>query len=231
MTPELTQISPLLFEFEWISEVSDELLQHQLTFKDRLQKEFTTELVELRMGFKTLALVLSKPLESQVIKQWLKSNSTESPLMPLPSKIWQIPVCYSHETGRDLQTLAKSKNIEQEELISLHSQGEYRLHFYGFLPGFMYLNGLPNRLYTARKSVPDRVVPAGSVAIGASQTGIYPSASPGGWHLIGQTPVPLFDPGHVPPVFASAGERIEFIPITIQQFRRLQRHPHPPLWR
>jgi inhibitor of KinA len=231
MKPFLTQLSPQHYEFIWQGAVSDELLQYQLSFKEKLQTAFTKELLELRMGFKTLAITFSRPVESTEIRFWLDSISLENSLQPLPTKIWQIPVCYSTETGRDLATLAKAKNISQEELIFLHAKPLYRLHFYGFLPGFMYLNGLSEKLHSPRKSVPDRSVPAGSVAIGAEQTGIYPAVSPGGWHLIGQSPTLLFDPRQNIPVFATPGERIEFIPISSLEFNLLKRHPNQPNYR
>lgn len=231
MKPILKQITPLLYELEWKSAVSDELLQSQLILKSNFQTEFDKVLIEMRMGFKTLAIVLSKPLNPSVFNEWLNAqNVTQSP-DPLPEKIWQIPVCYSKLRGRDIETLAKQKNLTQEELINRHSLNLYRLHFYGFLPGFMYLNGLPEELHSARKLVPDRSVPAGSVAIGGSQTGIYPSSSPGGWHLIGQTPVSFFDPKQNVPVFGVSGERIQFNPITEKEFDRLQRHPRKPTFK
>ncbi len=231
MKPRFKQISPLICEFEWNSAASDELLQYQLTFKKNLQQDFDSEITELRLGFKTLAVKLANPLNSSVFEDWLNSLNPEEISSSLPEKIWEIPVCYSLATGRDLNSLAKLKNINPEEVISLHTQPLYRIHFYGFLPGFMYLNGLKAELHTARKSFPDREVPVGSVAIGGSQTGIYPSSSPGGWHLIGQTPISLFDPKLPIPVFAAAGERIEFTPITIREFDQLARHPRKPEFR
>lgn len=231
MKPIIKQISPVICEFVWDSAISDELLQYQLSFKEQLQKEFRKEIIELRMGFKTLSILHSKPSALPEIENWLSLFKPDEALDSLSEKIWQIPVCYSLETGRDLEVLAKHKSISQEELIAKHSQSPYRLHFYGFLPGFMYLNGLPRELHTPRKSIPDRAVPVGTVAIGGSQTGIYPSPSPGGWHLIGQTPISLFDPNLAIPVFASEGERIEFIPVTLQEFEQLKRHPQKPNFR
>lgn len=228
LKPTLTQISPLIYEFEWNLNISDTLLQLQLSLKTKILEDFPNKILELRIGFKTLALVFSKPMESAKLIDWLGTLIPEEAAKPLPNKIWQIPVCYAPETGRDLKTLASEKNLKQEEVILLHSQELYRLHFYGFLPGFMYLNGLHTSLHTPRKSVPDRSVPAGSIAIGASQTGIYPSSSPGGWHLIGQTPLSLFDPRQAKPVFASAGEQIEFVPISLREFENAKRHPSQP---
>lgn len=231
MKPRFKQISPLICEFEWHDEVSDQLLQQQISFKAGLEAQFSSEIIELRMGFKTLSIVLSNSLHFPAIKEWIESLNPESSLIPLPEKIWQIPVCYSLDTGRDIESLANSKNLNQEELIELHSQPFYRLHFYGFLPGFMYLNGLPERLHAARKSVPDREVPVGSVAIGGRQTGIYPSSSPGGWHLIGQTPITLFDPSRSNPTFAMAGEQIEFVSISKEEFVEMKRNPQKPTFR
>ena len=231
MKPKFRQISPLIGEFEWDAEISDHLLQQQLAFKSLLEINYSSEILELRMGYKTLSIMLSTPLKDLNLVKFLGSINLEKSTKALPEKIWQIPVCYSKDTGRDLEALAIAKSLSIEELINLHSQPLYRLHFYGFLPGFMYLNGLPKALNTPRKSVPDREVPVGSVAIGGSQTGIYPSSSPGGWHLIGQTPVALFDPKLDKPVFAEVGERIEFTPITFLEFERLKRHPQHPKFR
>lgn len=231
MKPIFKQITPLICEFEWQEGVSDHLLQRQLSFKTVLKEGFSSEINEIRMGFKTLSVTLTNSSFYQEIKKWLDSFNPEASLIPLSEKIWQIPVCYSLKTGRDIEILANSKNLSQKELIELHSQPPYRLHFYGFLPGFMYLNGLPETLHTERKSVPDREVPIGSVAIGGTQTGIYPSSSPGGWHLIGQTPIRLFDPSLSNPVFASPGEQIEFVPISKQEFDDMRRNPQKPTFR
>ncbi|WP_339879400.1 5-oxoprolinase subunit PxpB [uncultured Algoriphagus sp.] len=228
MKPKVRQITPVIYEFEWNSIVSDELLQYQLSFKTKIQEAFISEIHELRLGFKTLSIVFRKAFESFILHDWLNSFTPEQTSNQLPEKIWVIPVCYSIETGRDLEVLAKNKNLSQEQVVEVHTGPLYRLHFYGFLPGFMYLNGLSESLYTPRKSIPDRSVPKGSVAIGGSQTGVYPSPSPGGWHLIGQTPISLFNPYQNHPVFASVGERIEFFPITNKEFDRLTRHPQMP---
>nr|WP_245405100.1 5-oxoprolinase subunit PxpB [Algoriphagus sp. AGSA1] len=209
----------------WDADISDNLLKQQLGFKELIEHEFNNWVEELRLGYKTLAMVLSKPLEAAVINRWVMSIREEGFCGKLPERIWSIPVCYSPSTGRDLDTLALHKNISREELIFMHSQMLYRIHFFGFLPGFMYLNGLNENLNTPRKSVPDRVVPAGSVAIGGAQTGIYPTSSPGGWHLIGQTPLSIFDPAKKIPVLASIGERVKFIPISEREFERMEMQP------
>jgi inhibitor of KinA len=147
----------------------------------------------------------------------------------LSTKIWLVPVCYELDYGKDLENLAKTKGLGIEELIALHSSTTYRIHFFGFLPGFMYLNGLPEILHSARKAVPERAVPAGSVAIGGSQTGIYPRQSPGGWHIIGRTPLALFDAEKNPPVWASPGDSLRFVPIHESELEKLLKNPPLPV--
>jgi inhibitor of KinA len=138
----------------------------------------------------------------------------------------EIPVCYEPEFAPDLAEVAARAAITTDEVIRLHSASEYRVHCVGFLPGFPYLGGLPRELATPRRSSPRTQVPAGSVAIGGVQTGIYPTASPGGWNLIGRTPVQLFDPTRDQPALLRAGERVRFKAITGEQFRALSARAH-----
>ncbi|EAZ82633.1 5-oxoprolinase subunit PxpB [Algoriphagus machipongonensis] len=228
MKPKLFQITPILSEVSWDLPISDKLLQQQLQLKEDLQEEFKARIVETRMGFKTLSILWSKKVDTNFLEHWLSANQSDYHQIKLPTKTWQVPVCYSPSLGRDLESLAKIKDLKISELIEIHSSVKYRIHFYGFLPGFMYLEGLSKILHQARKSMPDGQVPAGSIAIGGSQTGIYPSESPGGWHLIGQTPIELFNPGKTPPVWAKPGEQIKFYSISLDEFDSFkQESPHP----
>lgn len=221
-------ITPLLGEFSWDQPISDELLQFQLALAKQFKIDFGKDVQEMRMGFKTLSILWKKEIPWMEIESWIDGIADRLELLPLDQKCWEIPVCYSASKGKDLKNLAARKNMSLEELVSLHSSPSYRIHFFGFLPGFMYLNGLPEALHTPRKSVPELNVPAGSVAIGANQTGIYPSASPGGWHLIGTSPSVFFDPNSNSPVWAKPGELILFNPITEKEFDLLIRHPQIP---
>ena len=133
-------------------------------------------------------------------------------------RVVELPVCYGGELGPDLPDVAAHAGLTEEEVIRLHSERTYRIYMLGFLPGFPYLGGLDERLATPRLAVPRTRIPAGSVGIGGSQTGVYPIASPGGWRLIGRTPVRLFDPGR--PLPYRAGDLIRFVPITLDAFRR-----------
>jgi inhibitor of KinA len=131
----------------------------------------------------------------------------------------EIPVCYAPEFAPDLEEVARHAAITPEEVIRLHSASEYRVHCVGFLPGFPYLGGLPRELTTPRRSAPRTQVPAGSVGIGGVHTGIYPAPSPGGWNLVGRTPIRLFDVASDQPALLQAGDRVRFKAITAEQFR------------
>ncbi len=133
----------------------------------------------------------------------------------------EIPVCYDPELGEDLVESSRTLGIEVDDLIARHADGDYRVAMLGFAPGFPYLLGLDHTLQLPRRSQPRLCVPAGSVAIGGAQTGIYPTELPGGWHLIGRTPLRLFDTSRQPPQFVSAGDRVRFVPINREQFDAL----------
>lgn len=132
-----------------------------------------------------------------------------------------IPVCYGGEFGPDLDFVARRNNLDPEEVVRRHSLADYRIHAIGFAPGFCYLGGLDPRLHTPRLASPRLQVPAGSVGIAGGQTGIYPLASPGGWQLIGRTPLRLFDPEREPPIPYRPGDHLRFRPISLATFVQL----------
>lgn len=134
----------------------------------------------------------------------------------------EIPVCYDEEFGFDLGQVAHHAGMSKEEAIDQHCGAEYRVHCLGFTPGFPYLSGMPAALATPRRPVPRKQVPAGSVAIGGTQTGVYPLESPGGWNVIGRTPLRLFDAKKSPPALLYAGDRVQFRSITRSEFDRLK---------
>jgi KipI family sensor histidine kinase inhibitor len=124
----------------------------------------------------------------------------------------EIPVRYGGEFGPDLEDVAAHTGLAPAEVVRLHSSGCYLVYFLGFSPGFPYLGGMPPKLATPRLRAPRKRVPAGSIAIGGSQTGIYPAESPGGWRIIGRTSLRLFDPEAVPPALLRAGDSVRFVP-------------------
>jgi inhibitor of KinA len=125
----------------------------------------------------------------------------------------EIPVCYGGAWGPDLADVARHAGLTEEGAIERHSAGRYLVHCLGFTPGFAYLSGLPPELATPRRASPRRKVPAGAVGIGGSQTGVYPLPSPGGWQLIGWTPLSLFDPQGESPTLLRVGDRVRFRPV------------------
>jgi KipI family sensor histidine kinase inhibitor len=132
-----------------------------------------------------------------------------------------IPVCYGGEAGPDLETVATHHGMTPEAVVQRHAQGLYRVYCLGFSPGFPYLGGLAPALHTPRLATPRTRVPAGSVAIGGEQTGVYPKESPGGWQLIGRTPKALFDPTLERPTLLEPGDAVRFVPISAEEYARL----------
>ena len=127
-----------------------------------------------------------------------------------PPRTVQIPVCYGGEYGPDLDEVARDHSLTTNEVVRLHSGATYRVYMLGFAPGFAYLGGLPDSIATPRRAEPRTAVPAGTVGIGGSQTGIYPLTSPGGWQLIGRTPLRLFDAKREPPALLTVGDIVTF---------------------
>ena len=135
-----------------------------------------------------------------------------------PCKVVEIPVCYGNDFGPDIENVQKTHGLTAEEVIHLHSKTEYLIYMVGFTPGFAFLGGLDEKLYTPRLATPRMLVPQGSVGIANNQTGMYPIASPGGWQLIGKTPLKLFAPDRVNPFLYKAGDKIKFKPISETEF-------------
>jgi inhibitor of KinA len=137
----------------------------------------------------------------------------------LPSaRTVEIPVCYGGAFGPDLDEVARMHSLAVDDVVRLHSETTYSVYMLGFAPGFAYLGGLPPEIATPRRDEPRTVVPAGSVGIGGSQTGIYPLASPGGWQIIGRTPLRLFDAGRTPPTLLAVGDSVRFRVIAPDEF-------------
>lgn len=135
-------------------------------------------------------------------------------------RVLEIPCCYGGQYGEDLAGLAELTGLSEKEIIDIHAGTEYRVYMLGFLPGFVYLGGMDERIAAPRLKSPRVSIPAGSVGIGGSQTGVYPMASPGGWRLIGMTPVDFYDPKREKPVLCEAGDYIRFVPISPEEYDR-----------
>ena len=131
--------------------------------------------------------------------------------------IVHIPTLYGGDMGPDIAFVAEHNGIDEREVIHIHSGADYLVYMMGFSPGFAYLGGLDERLATPRLQSPRTEIPAGAVGIAETQTGVYPMASPGGWQLIGRTPLKLFDPARDRPVLLSAGDYVRFVPLESQE--------------
>jgi len=133
-------------------------------------------------------------------------------------RLVEIPVCYGGELGPDLDDVARAHGLTPDEVVALHTEAEYLVYMIGFMPGFAYLGGLPAQIATPRRKTPRTAVPAGTVGIGGQQTGVYPLVSPGGWNLIGRTPVKIFDITRAEPTLLLTGDRVRFRAILRAEF-------------
>ena len=224
--PTYRILTPTLGELSWKVIPDDRLLAQQLAWISLIKSNFSEYLVHVRQGFTAISLVWTEPDQQRKFASSFLDYQVEP--VCLSSQTWEVPVCYDHPFSPDLAHLAQSKRLSIEEVIELHTAQPYRIHFFGFLPGFMYLNGLPEILHFPRKSIPVSSVDAGSVAIGGTQTGIYPMKSPGGWHLIGKTPISLFEASETPPVWSRVGDLVQFVSVTFEEFQEISQNPE--LW-
>lgn len=158
--------------------------------------------------FADVAQAAGEALQQRLRAAWESSASVDPP----PSTQIDIPVRYGGDDGPDLAEVARVCGLSEAEVVERHAAVEYVVYFLGFLPGFAYLGSLDPKLSVARRTQPRVVVPAGSVGITGSQTGVYPSRSPGGWQLIGRTTRTIFDPERHPAALLKPGDRVRFIP-------------------
>lgn len=140
-----------------------------------------------------------------------------------PSDVLEVPVLYGGEMGPDIAFVAENAKLSEEEVIKIHTSEEYLIYMLGFTPGFTYLGGMSEKIKTPRLQQPRVKIPAGSVGIAGTQTGIYPIDSPGGWQLIGRTPVKMYDPDRETPILPKAGQYIKFYSITEEEYKDIEK--------
>jgi inhibitor of KinA len=181
-------------------------------------------MLEFVPAFTTVAIYYN-PLRTSAaeLSSWIRDLATRSdPPAEAPPRVVEIPVCYGGEFGGDLDFVARHAMLTPREVVEIHSAPDYLVHMIGFVPGFPYLGGISPRIAVPRRDSPRLQVPAGSVGIAGMQTGIYPLETPGGWQLIGRTPLVLFRPRQDPPTLLQAGDIVRFCPISLARFRELQ---------
>ena len=157
---------------------------------------------------------------ARLVEQLRRRASALSGREERPQRVFVLPVCYD---GEDLDFVAVHAKLPKEEVIRRHSAPDYLIYMLGFLPGFAYLGGLDPAIHTPRLASPRTSIPAGAVGIGGEQTGIYPLASPGGWQLIGRTPVRPYDPARAQPILYAAGDCVRFVPIDEKEYHILKK--------
>lgn len=209
----------LLIEFG--DEISPEINERVRGMALAIQKETIEGIVETIPAYRSL-LVIYNPLILSLdrLKKTLQKIEKEVQGISLPEpKLIRIPVLYGGQYGPDLEFVAHYHHLSPKEVIRLHCSRAYFIYMIGFMPGFPYMGELPEALITPRLKTPRLSVPKGSVAIAQKQTGIYPMESPGGWQILGRTPVELFDPHRTPPSLLKMGDLVEFYPIGEEEFK------------
>ena len=211
---------------EWPSKIDEDILNDILRFKQSLNISLrkSVDILDVITAYNSVTLIhKSKVLAYEHKVDILKKIYNKSRSGKLESSaIFTIPVCYSSTLNKDQQFFLETKKLKQAQLIELHTSPVYRVYFLGFLPGFIYLGGLNKELYCPRKKLPSLDIAKGSVAIGGEQTGVYPQQSPGGWHVIGMSPIDFFDRNKSPACFAQAGDRIKFEAVSTERYKTIE---------
>lgn len=213
----------ILIQFD--VEINQKLLNNLLSFKNILFKSKPKQILQIINTYNSLLIIYGSTInnfynEKNEVFQLLKTAKIEG---KISSSVLQIPVCYDEEFGIDLHEISESKNMAISEIIKLHAEPNYLVHFIGFLPGFPYLSGLNSELFSRRKSQPRSKINAGAVGIGGEQTGIYPMSSPGGWQIIGQTPIQLFNQTkNESPSLLHSGDILKFEPISKSEYQHIE---------
>ena len=213
----------LIFE----DDISETLTKNILLVKESITSlTDRSQLNDIVPAYQSLTLYYAEPLNnieaiklqiSDIIKSSIFNNTKKK-----KSTTIRIPVCYEEPYAHDLKSLASFLEITPNELIKKHTCGNYLVHMLGFLPGFLYLGGLDKILHYPRKNTPAINIAKGSVGIGGQQTGIYPTESPGGWHIIGRTPLIMFDANKSNPTIAEPLDKIKFYAISSKEFIQLE---------
>ena len=209
---------------EWPQKIVQSILEDIRIFSDKIESNDIKEIQDINFVYASLLIIYNPDMISfSELKQKLQLLYEEdNSAMQRHHALWEIPVCYDKDFGIDLDFLSNEMRLSVDEIISLHSGTIYTIYGIGFLPGFLYLGRLNKALRIPRRSTPRLEVPKGAIAIGGNQTGIYPQHTPGGWHILGKTPVSLFNPKIEKPCFATPGDKIKFRPISRAEFEMIE---------
>ncbi len=208
---------------EFGDRVDRELNARVLRLDAALREHAISGVVETVPTFRSLCIHYD-PLQTGAAKliRAVQSLLGQESRVRREATLWRVPVCYENEYAPDMAYVAERTGLSADRVIALHCGTRYHVYMIGFLPGFPYLGDLPAELELARRTDPRVKVPGGSVAIATSLTGIYPVESPGGWHLIGATPIRLFDAKQKTPSLFAPGDQVIFCPISRDDFNRVR---------
>lgn len=210
----------------WKGDIDENLLYFVLEIKKKIYDNKLKLKLEVINTYDSLLINYRSVIDDfyTVKKQLKKLISSIEIQEEKTTQLFTLPVCYEEEFGLDLDEVSKQNGLSKSEIISLHTAPIYTVYFMGFLPGFLYLGELDHRLEISRKKEPRLSVEKGAVGLAEKQTGIYPQKSAGGWQIIGNCPLPLFDVFQDPPMKFKAGDRLKFQSISKGEYEKLINH-------
>ena len=208
---------------EFGNEISEKINSEIRAFNILLNEEKIKGIIETVPTYRSImvhydpGVIPYKKLIARLKALTGKMDKVEIP----PSDVLEIPVLYGGEMGPDLAFVAQNAGISEDEVVKIHTSTEYLIYMLGFTPGFTYLGGMSDKIATPRLQQPRVKIPAGSVGIAGKQTGVYPIDSPGGWQLIGRTPVKMYDPDREVPILPQAGQYIKFKAVSQAEYDKI----------
>lgn len=208
--------------FRWPDRITEQTYREILALDEYLREEYSSELIETVCAYTSLAVFLKENLDVLAFLdhfEW-RSNSSENQVSK--SIVYEIPVCYEPQFAIDLPLVADHCRLTENEVVQLHTSVIYDVRFVGFLPGFAYMSGLDRRLHMPRSNEPRKRILKGSVGIGGEQTGIYPQDSPGGWNIIGSSPLRFFNVKEPIPSLLTSGDKVTFRAISAGEFEEIE---------
>lgn len=220
--PRIYNIHDQAITIEFAAEINEATNMQVIALQHAIESSPFIGFIECVPAYGSLTVYFNEHVSATGVRSLLSDLSAQvsDTSFATEGKQISIPVCYDPSIGTDLTWVSSHLNLSLEEIISLHTSVVYRVYMIGFIPGFPYMGTLPEQLEVPRKQTPSLKIPMGSVAIAGKQTGIYPAEVPGGWQVIGRTPLKMFDPTKSPCSFLNAGDIVQFKPITLETFNQ-----------
>ena len=226
MIPKIVIQDKRIVSFIFGTEIELSIFERVRAFNQYIHTKWKGYIVETNHSYHVVTVffnrdVIKGPILKEIIQQWEASSVNEA---PYANRMVTIPVCYEEPYCLDMERVSEMSGLTPDEIITMHASVDYIVYLIGFLPGFPYLGGLKKQLATPRLHTPRKIVEEGSVGIGGVQTGIYPVDSPGGWNIIGKTPIGLYDSNRTSPFLLQPGDLLKFEPISHEEFKEIKKH-------